>query len=109
MKMTAPEHWYAQLVPTLLNEEPHGGEIWRMLTMEERDGDEGAIWDDFCVEDVDRPLYAAVPLNKMVFWDRRGERGAFGRLELPAFRVNLTRVEEEMRGGEGGQSERFEL
>jgi hypothetical protein len=109
MNTTASEHWYAQLVPTLLNEEPHGGEIWRMLVVEEQSDDEGAIWDDFCMEDVDNPLYAAVPLNKAVFWDRRGERGAFGRLELPGFRVNLTRVEENRSGGEEGQWERLEL
>jgi hypothetical protein len=109
MRFMAPEHWYAQLVPTLLNEGPHGGEIWRMLVVEEPSEDDGAIWDDFCMEDVDKPLYGAVPLNKVVFGDRRGERDAFSRLELPAFRVNLTRVEEESSGGEGGQWERLEL
>ena len=111
MKAAAPAQWFAQLVPTLRSEGVHGGEIWRLLVVEEQTEGEGkgAVWDDFCMEDVDRPLYAAVPVNKVVFCDRRGEAGAFGRLELPGFRVNLTRVEERGGAGEGGQWERLEL
>jgi hypothetical protein len=95
MKAMAPEHWYAQMVPTLLNEETREGETWRMLIAEERN-EERLVWEDFCMENVDGPLNAAtIPYNKVMFWNRQGEGGAFTKLELPAFRVNLTRVQGE--------------
>ncbi|KAI4958060.1 hypothetical protein J4E86_003655 [Alternaria arbusti] len=102
---------YAQLSPTLLyrNEEEHKGEEWRALIFEERAEGLGSIWDDFCVEDWEMSSYAGIPLNTAVFWDEQKD-GHFETLELPAFRVNLTRVDQK-RGSNGkyGQQETMEL
>jgi len=102
---------YAQLSPTLLyrNEEEQQGEEWRALIFEERAEGLGSIWDDFCVEDWEMSSYAGIPLNTAVFWDEQ-EDGHFETLELPAFRVNLTRVDQK-RGSNGkyGQQETMEL
>ncbi|KAI4689205.1 uncharacterized protein J4E88_002554 [Alternaria novae-zelandiae] len=102
---------YAQLSPTLLyrNEEEQDGEEWRALIVEERAEGLGSIWDDFCVEDWEMSSYAGIPLNTAVFWDEQKD-GHFETLELPAFRVNLTRVDQK-RGSNGkyGQQETMEL
>jgi len=102
---------YAQLSPTLLyrNEEEQQGEEWRALIFEERAEGLGSIWDDFCVEDWEMSSYAGIPLNTAVFWDEQKD-GHFETLELPAFRVNLTRVDQK-RGSNGkyGQQETMEL
>ncbi|KAJ4310463.1 hypothetical protein N0V94_008434 [Neodidymelliopsis sp. IMI 364377] len=89
-----PKHSVAQLVPTLLyrNAKVQKGEEWRVQPVEERGHDTGDVWDDFCITDIEGPLYAGVPLNNFVFWDEKKE--AFDTLELSAFRVNLTRVPE---------------
>lgn len=79
--------------------EKQRGEEWRWIVAEERSTGPGAVWDGFCVEDVDRPLYAGLPVNEVVFWDR-GDEGVFGEVELPGFRVSLRRVGE---GEELGQ------
>ncbi|KAF1348293.1 beta-lactamase/transpeptidase-like protein [Lizonia empirigonia] len=88
-----PEHGFAQLVPTLLyrNAEEQEGEEWRLQPVEKRGHDAGQIWDDFCLTDIEGPLYAGVPINNLVFW-KRGDGGAYETLELSAFRANLTRV-----------------
>lgn len=106
-------NWYAQLTPTLLyrDEAQSQGEQWRMVTVEERQ-ENAPIWDDFCVEDIDRPLYAGLPVNEVVFWNQDEDTRAFDTLELTAFRVNLTRVEREKGEGEQGgfeEGERAEL
>ncbi|RYN18713.1 hypothetical protein AA0112_g11454 [Alternaria arborescens] len=108
VKDGAPEHYYAQLSPTLLyrDEETQRGEEWRAMFVEER---EGGPPDDFCIDDWDMSSYAGIPLNAVAFWDEQ-EDGHFGKLELSAFRVNLTRVDE--RGGknrEYDQQEAMEL
>lgn len=88
-----PKDWFAQLVPTLLfrDEKKQKGEEWRALFTEFRSEGIGEIWDDFCLTNIEAPLYAGVGFNELVFWDR-GKDGKFGKLELSAFRVNLTRV-----------------
>jgi len=102
---------YAQLSPTLLyrNEEEQQGEEWRALIFEARAEGLGSIWDDFCVEDWEMSSYAGIPLNTAVFWDEQKD-GHFETLELPAFRVNLTRVDQK-RGSNRkyGQQETMEL
>ncbi|KAF2621109.1 beta-lactamase/transpeptidase-like protein [Macroventuria anomochaeta] len=93
VKHWIPRHGFAQLVPTLLyrNAQDQKGEEWRLQAVENRDHDERAIWDDFCMTDIEGPLYAAVPINNFVFWDQ-GQGEGFETLELSAFRTNLTRV-----------------
>lgn len=95
VKRWFPQHGFAQLIPTLLyrNEKHQKGEEWRLQPVEDRTDGEHEIWDDFCITDVEGPLYAAVPINNLVFWDRRND-GSFDTVELSAFRVNLTRVHE---------------
>lgn len=94
-KQWFPKGSFAQLLPTLLyrNAKAQKGEEWRFQPVEERGSDEGEIWDDFCITDMDGPFYAGVPLDNFVFWDESKE-GSFKTLELSAFRVNLTRVHE---------------
>lgn len=85
--------WHAQLVPTLLfqEEKKQRGEIWRALIVVDRpkDSNEGGLWDDFCVTDVDPASYAGIPLNEFVFW--RDAEGRVTDVELSAFRVTLRR------------------
>jgi hypothetical protein len=87
--------WYAQLTPTLLyiDEEKQRGEIWRVVLSEERPAVEGSIWDDFCVANIDTVLYAGKGFNELMFWDA-GSDGKYERVELSAFFVNMTRVDE---------------
>ncbi|KAK5679683.1 hypothetical protein LTS10_007631 [Elasticomyces elasticus] len=82
--------WRVQLTPTLLfkDETSQEGEIWRMQIVRERKED-GAIWDDFCLVDVDPVSYAGEPLNEVVFWLEKGV------VELSAFRVKMGRQNEE--------------
>ncbi|KAL1795459.1 hypothetical protein ACET3X_005683 [Alternaria dauci] len=91
VKDSVPEHYYTQLSPTLLyrDEENQRGEEWRAMFVEERGGPS----DDVCIENWDMSSYAGIPLNAAVFWDEQ-EDGHFEKLELSAFRVNLTRVDE---------------
>ncbi|KAG9195766.1 hypothetical protein G6011_00887 [Alternaria panax] len=92
VKDSLPEHYYAQLSPTLLyrDEEKQRGEEWRAMFVAEREGPP----DDFCIDDWDMSSYAGIPLNAAVFWDEQKD-GHFGTLELSAFRVSLTRVTKE--------------
>jgi hypothetical protein len=39
-------------------------------------------------------MYAGTPLSEVVFWDRDEKTGMFGKVELPAFRINLTRADQ---------------
>lgn len=77
--------WHAQLVPTLLfkNETSQDGEIWRLLAVRERDGQDQGIWEEFCPTDVDSLSYAGLPFNEIVFWREEGL------IELPAWRVTM--------------------
>ncbi|KAF9701819.1 hypothetical protein EKO04_000006 [Ascochyta lentis] len=95
VKNWIPKHGFAQLVPTLLyrNAKKQQGEEWRLQPVEERDHQEGQVWDDFCITDIEGPLYAGVPINNLVFWNK-SEKEAYNTLELSAFRANLTRVPE---------------
>jgi CubicO group peptidase (beta-lactamase class C family) len=93
------------------------GELWRMVITLDKppphyhhladsvsgSGPRSSVWDDLCIADIDIMMYAGKPLNEVVFWDRDRDRdssatggggggGRFGRVELSAFRVNLTRV-----------------
>ena len=88
-----PKHGFAQLVPTLLyrNVQDQKGEEWRAEPIEYRNHEAGEIWDDFCINDFEGPLYAAVPLNNFVFWNQDTD-GTFNTLELSAFRANLTKA-----------------
>jgi hypothetical protein len=67
------DHWYAQLVPTLLyrDEKEQEGELWRMQIAQERVGSQDSIWDEFCINDADRPLYASVAYNEFALWDQK--------------------------------------
>jgi hypothetical protein len=87
--------WYAQLTPTLLfhDEKKQQGELWRMVQSHNRVKGEGSIWDDLCVADIDPGMYAGMPSNELAFWSP-DQDGKFERVELSAFRVNLTRTEE---------------
>lgn len=88
-----PQNGFAQLIPTLLyrNAQDQKGEEWRVQPVETRTPGDREIWDDYCITDVDGPLYAAVAINSLVFWDQ-GKGKAFQTLELSGFRVNLTRA-----------------
>jgi hypothetical protein len=107
VKRNAPSHYYAQLSPTLLyrDEENQQGEEWRMLFVEER-GEEPE--DESCGEDYDMPSYAGIPLNAAVFWDEQQD-GRLATLELPAFRVNLTRMDGKEKNREYDQQGPMEL
>jgi hypothetical protein len=63
-----------------------------------------SVSDEFCISDVDNIMYAGTPLSEVVFWDRDGKTGMFGKVELPAFKMNLTRVDQ---NGEGTNGERI--
>ena len=83
--------WHLQLVPTLLykDEAKQQGEIWRILIVAERTGEEG-LWDEeFCPMDVDPTSYAGLPVNEVVWWHEEGL------VELPAYRVKMRKVEVE--------------
>lgn len=88
-----PQKGFAQLVPTLLyrNAQDQKGEEWRGQPVDDRSHHDRQIWDDFCPTDIEGPLYAAVPINNLVFWDQDKHK-RFQTLELSAFRVNLTRA-----------------
>lgn len=90
---TAILPWHAQLVPTLLyqNQTALKGELWRSLIVVDRLSEEqDAVWDDFCITDVDQATYAEIPVNMVVFW--RDSKGTVDEVELPAFRVTLKRT-----------------
>ncbi|EXJ58524.1 hypothetical protein A1O7_05950 [Cladophialophora yegresii CBS 114405] len=75
------------------------GELWRIVFALDKPSSPAGVgvWDDFCLADVDTKMYAGRPLNEVVFWDRDADEnsgtGRFGRVEMSAFRVNLTRVQ----------------
>ncbi|KAF2033438.1 beta-lactamase/transpeptidase-like protein [Setomelanomma holmii] len=90
-------HSYAQLTPTLLfrDEKKQRGELWRMVVGAERiPPKEPSIWDDFCPTNIETGMYAGVGFNELVFWDKEKD-GQFGTVELSAFRVNMTRTDED--------------
>lgn len=80
--------WHAQLTPTLLfkNESTQQGEIWRMLTIIDSEGEDGVVWNDACITDVDLSSYAGLPLNELVFWHEEGI------VESPAWRLKLRKT-----------------
>jgi hypothetical protein len=88
-----PQNGYPVLLPTLLyrNAQEKKGEEWRGQPVDDRSHHDRQIWDDFCPTDIEGPLYAAVPINNLVFWDQDKHK-RFQTLELSAFRVNLTRA-----------------
>jgi hypothetical protein len=102
--------WYAQLTPTLLyrDEQNQRGELWRILQSNERTESEGSIWDDFCVANIDAPLYATVGFNELVFWDQDKD-SKFNKVELSAFQVNMTRTDERGVFWSDGMQEVLEL
>jgi hypothetical protein len=87
---------YAQLTPTLLyrNEKKQQGELWRLVQSVDHIDTEGSFWAEFCMTNVDEPLYGGKMFNEFVFWNAR-EDGKFSDVELSAFRINMTRTEEE--------------
>jgi hypothetical protein len=88
-----PQNGYPVLLPTLLyrNAQEKKGEEWRGQPVDDRSHHDRQIWDDFCPTDIEGPLYAAVPINNLVFWDQDKHK-RFQTLEISAFRVNLTRA-----------------
>ncbi|KAI2484908.1 beta-lactamase family protein [Pyrenophora tritici-repentis] len=110
VKATMPPHFFFHMSPTLQyrNEEKSEGEEWRAMIVEERDVGVGAVWDDFCMENYETTSYAGIPFNEAVFWNER-EDGSFGALELSAFRVNLTRVEDDRDKLEYDEQDMMEL
>ena len=93
--------FHAQLIPTYLhrNEPEKDGELWRLAVMSEKPA-VPALWDDLCISDVDTMMYAGKPLNELVFWSRNEKSGRYGGVELTAFRINLTWVDEAGRRSE---------
>ncbi|KAH8716983.1 beta-lactamase/transpeptidase-like protein [Phaeosphaeriaceae sp. PMI808] len=85
---------YRQLVPTFLyrDEKNLRGELWRVVSANKRTENVGSIWDDFCLTNLHSPLYAGSgSINELVFWNKEKD-GKYGKVELSAFRVNLTRT-----------------
>jgi CubicO group peptidase (beta-lactamase class C family) len=104
----------AQLIPSgLYRDEKQLGEVWRIATVMDRESPPESVlgrwsehennagsWsgfapvsDEFCISDVDNIMYAGTPLSEVVFWDRDEKTGMFGKVELPAFGMNLTRAD----------------
>lgn len=85
-----------QVVPTFLyvDEERWSGERWRVLPVQEGEGETKGVWDDFCITNMYAVTYDGQPLNEVVFWDRE--------VELTALRIRLGKLnaveEEEVRG-----------
>jgi len=50
------------------------------------------IWDDECITDEDKAMYAGVPLTEFVMW--RDEHGRVTEVEASGFRVKMRKVEE---------------
>ncbi|KAF2640970.1 beta-lactamase/transpeptidase-like protein [Massarina eburnea CBS 473.64] len=82
-----------KVVPTLLykDEESNRGEKWRFLLTTEPTEEERPIWDDSCVTNMELMLYAGRPWNEIILWQSENG-GMFNDIELPAYRVNLTRI-----------------
>ena len=98
--------WRAQLVPTLLYKNqsavPPAGELWRSTVVFNKGVDEAKnadVWDDECITDEDKAMYAGMPLTEFVFW-RDGE-GEVEEVEASGFRVKMRKVEDK----EAGQAE----
>jgi hypothetical protein len=83
---------HLQLIPTLLyrDQSKLDGELWRFAPVLDIPSGDAAIWDDFCVSDVDNLMYDGKPLNEIVFWDKDKDE-MYGTAELTAFRVSLAR------------------
>lgn len=87
-----------QLIPTLLyrHQSKLDGELWRVALVwdgaprDESTSDNNAVWDDFCVSDVDTWMYDGKPFNEIVFWNKDKD-DKYETVELTAFRVSLTR------------------
>ncbi|KAF2719234.1 putative FLP FmtA-like protein, betalactamase [Polychaeton citri CBS 116435] len=84
---------HVQLVPTLLfkNETSQQGEKWRFITVPDEPNEKFSVLGEYCFTDDDVLSYAGRPLNEIIFWHETGE------VELPAWRVTLTKVD----GGSG--------
>jgi hypothetical protein len=90
-----------QLVPTLLyrDEKNHKGELWRgTIVLEDRDHE--AIWDDFCLTDLDPLYYAGTPLLEIVFWGGEDGGNVVEEVEMSGFRVKMGRVRNKETNGE---------
>ncbi|EAW13497.1 serine hydrolase domain-containing protein [Aspergillus clavatus NRRL 1] len=85
--------FHAQLIPSGLyrDEEKQVGEVWRIANVVDKEAST-AVWDDFYLTDVDRMTYAGRQFSDVVFWDKDEKTGMFGKVELTAFGVNVTRV-----------------
>ena len=79
--------WHLQLMPTLLFAEPkkQKGELWRALLIPQKKSE--AIWDDFCVNQIDTVRYAGKPLTELVFWTNDDD--VVTEVSLSAFDVTL--------------------
>jgi hypothetical protein len=107
---------HAQLIPSGLyrNAETQTGEVWRVAIVldpeappepllglwSEHENNAGLwsgmrpVWDEFCITDVDVIMNAGTPLSEVVFWDKDEKTGMFGKVELTAFRINMTRADQ---------------
>jgi len=98
-----------QLVPSLLyrDEKNRKGEVWRgTVVLEERDRE--AVWDDYCMANLDPLYYAGIPLLEIVFWGGEDGGSVVEEVELSAFRVKLGRVGNKESGREStGEKDQF--
>jgi hypothetical protein len=80
-------NWRLQLMPTLLFADPEKqkGELWRALLVPQKRTE--AIWDDFCVNQIDTVRYAGKPLTELVFWTN--DDGTVTEVSLSAFDVTM--------------------
>ncbi|KAF2105592.1 beta-lactamase family protein [Lophiotrema nucula] len=104
--------WYLQGVPTMLysDEKNKKGEKWRFNIAEYRNSQNTAIWDDFCITNLDTALYANLPLNELVFW--ADDDGVIEAIELTGFRSKLIRLHRDEKQGstyQDGEQETLEL
>ncbi|RHZ67146.1 serine hydrolase domain-containing protein [Aspergillus thermomutatus] len=113
--------FHAQLIPAGIyrGDEKQVGEVWRIAIVVDREvppeqvlgrsseseihaglwSASTSVWDEFCITDVDNLMYAGKPLSEVVFWDRDEKTAMFGKVELTAFRINLTRADQKEGGG----------
>ncbi|KAG2009348.1 hypothetical protein GB937_007751 [Aspergillus fischeri] len=111
--------FHAQLIPSgLYRGDKQLGEVWRIAAVMHREFPPASVlgrwsghasnadsWsgfapvsEEFCISDVDNIMYAGSPLSEFIFWDRDEKTGMFGKVELPAFRINLTRADQKEEG-----------
>ncbi|KAJ5992829.1 beta-lactamase family protein [Penicillium sp. IBT 35674x] len=91
---------YFQLLPTFQARRAHYGrvgEVWRFIdVIDEYDDPTNSttVWNDYCVANIDPFSYGMIPSNELVFWRNSSDhRSTVEYVTLPAFKVNLRRIE----------------